>query len=160
MSDETEASEEAPKKKGGKLGLILGLVLALVGGGGAFFAVNTGMILGSSDEHVEKVEKITKMPAIAFVPIDPIIIPMGKQARYQLRFQAQLEVAPGNTEQVAQLMPRILDVLNSYLRAVDVEELADPAALIDIRAQMLRRVQLVTGKGNVNDLLITEFVFG
>lgn len=160
MSDDPETSEEEPKKKGGKLGLILGVVLALAGGGGAFFAVNTGMVLGSSEEEVEEKPVDSEVVKLAFVPIEPMIISMGKQAKYQLRFNAQLEVVPENSEQVINLMPRILDVLNSYLRAVDVEELADPAALIDIRAQMLRRVQLVTGKGQVNDLLITEFVFG
>jgi flagellar FliL protein len=55
-------------------------------------------------------------------------------------------------------MPRVLDVLNSYLRAVEVAELEDPAALVTLRAQMLRRIQLVTGPDRVRDVLITEFV--
>ncbi len=152
-------ADDAPKK-GGKLGLIIGLVLALAGGGGAFFAVQSGMILGPKDEHAEEKHVEVDEPVIAFVPIDPMIIPMGKQSRYQLRFNAQLEVDPTASEQVAHVMPRILDVLNGYLRAVDVEELADPASLLKLRAQMLRRVQLVTGREQVKDLLITEFVFG
>ena len=52
------------------------------------------------------------------------------------------------------LMPRIQDVLNSYLRAVEVRQLEDPSALLRLRAQMLRRVQIVTGEGRVRDLLI------
>jgi flagellar FliL protein len=55
-------------------------------------------------------------------------------------------------------MPRIQDVLNTYLRAVDVEDLEEPAALLRLRAQMLRRVQVVVGDGPVRDLLVTEFV--
>ena len=55
-------------------------------------------------------------------------------------------------------MPRVLDVLNSYLRAVEVSDLEDPSALVRLRAQMLRRVQIVTGEGRVRDLLVTEFV--
>ena len=55
-------------------------------------------------------------------------------------------------------MPRILDVLNTYLRAVEVRDLEQPASLARLRAQMLRRVQVVTGEGRVRDLLITEFV--
>ena len=42
--------EEVPEKKSGKMGLIIGVVLALVLGGGAFFAVYSGMILGGSSE--------------------------------------------------------------------------------------------------------------
>jgi flagellar FliL protein len=49
-------------------------------------------------------------------------------------------------------------VLNGYLRAVDAADLEDPAALVRVRAQMLRRVQLVTGEGRVRDLLVTEFL--
>ena len=52
----------------------------------------------------------------------------------------------------------ILDVLNGYLRAVEMRELEDPSALVRLRAQMLRRVQIVTGEGRVRDLLVTEFV--
>ena len=161
MSDETPPSEEEPKKKGGKLGLVIGLVLAIAGGSGAFFAVSSGMILGSSDDdHAEVAYEEVADEKVAFVPIDRIVVSMGSQPKYQLRFNAQLEVVPEKSEQVTLLMPRILDVLNGYLRAVDLEELEDPSALLNIRTQMLRRVQLVTGKGHVNDLLITEFVFG
>ena len=52
-----------------------------------------------------------------------------------------------------------MDVLNIYLRALDPHELQEPAALLRLRAQMLRRVQIVTGPGMVNDLLVMEFVF-
>ena len=55
-------------------------------------------------------------------------------------------------------MPRILDVMNSYLRAIDTGSLEDPAAMVRLRAQMLRRIQIVTGEGRVRDLLVTEFV--
>ena len=52
----------------------------------------------------------------------------------------------------------MVDTLNTYLRAVDVADLAAPAMAVKIRAQMLRRVQIVTGEGRVRDLLISEFV--
>jgi len=71
---------------------------------------------------------------------------------------AQLEVGPAFSGEVTHLMPRILDILNGYLRAIEVAELENPAALVRIRAQLLRRIQIVTGEGRVRDLLITEFV--
>jgi flagellar FliL protein len=51
-------------------------------------------------------------------------------------------------------------VLNTYLRAVSEDQLGKPAALERLRAQMLRRIQVVTEQGQVKDLLITEFVLG
>ena len=76
----------------------------------------------------------------------------------QLRFRAQIE-APGRYQNdVETLLPRIVDVLNSYLRAVELDDLKDASALVRLRAQMLRRVQIVVGDGRINDLLIMEFV--
>ena len=47
---------------------------------------------------------------------------------------------------------------DGYLRALQTSDVENPSALARLRAQMLRRVQIVTGQGRVNDLLIMEFV--
>lgn len=159
MADDVE--EEAPKKKS-KLPLILGVVLALAGGGGGFFAVSSGMIGGSEDTE-EKAETddvvVEELPPIAFVALDPMIVslPAGGVSTH-LRFSAQLEVNPDHADEVESLKPRIVDVLNGYLRAVELSELSDPSVLVRLRGQMLRRVQVVVGDGRVKDLLIMEFV--
>lgn len=154
-----ETGEDAPKKRS-KMPLILGLVLAILGGGGGFMAVQMGIIGGSHDEaHVEEVEEAEELPDLAFVPMETLVInlPQNAQARHLL-FTAQLEVEPTYSQEVTDLMPRIVDVLNGYLRAVQLSELEDPTALIRLRAQMLRRVQVVVGEGRVKDILIMEFV--
>lgn len=141
-----------------KLPYILGAVLALVLGGAGFYGTFVGLILGGEDAHAASAE-VDALPDIAFVPIEPLIISLGAASLSRhLRFTAQLEVTAEHSAEVTLLQPRILDVLNSYLRAVDVAELEDPSALVRIRAQMLRRIQIVTGEGRVRDLLITEFV--
>ncbi|WP_281981080.1 flagellar basal body-associated FliL family protein [Thalassorhabdomicrobium marinisediminis] len=155
-----DSGEDAPKKSS-KLPLILGLVLALAGGGGGFFAVQAGLLGGAeegADEPAE-VEEAEALPDLAFVPMETLVVnlPAGAQADHLL-FTAQLEVEPAHAEEVANLMPRIVDVLNGYLRAVKLSELEDPTALIRLRAQMLRRVQVVVGEGRVKDILIMEFV--
>ena len=161
MAEEDETEVEEPKKKS-KLPMILGVVLALVLGGGGFFAVYSGMILAPEpveEYHVEKEMEAEPLPQIAFVPIDPLVINLGKgSSNRHLKFRAELEVEPGNEDDVASMLPRVTDVLNGYLRAVSVAELEEPTALIKLRAQMLRRIQIVTGEGRVRDLLIMEFV--
>lgn len=161
-----EGTEPASKKKS-KLPLILGLVLALAGGGGGFYAVYSGMFLGGESHggpsngqiDAEAGESIKTLPDIAFVAVDPMVISLGLGASSQhLRFRAQLEVPSKHESEVEMLMPRVVDVLNSYLRALEVEDLADAAALVRLRAQMLRRIQIVTGSSRINDLLIMEFV--
>ncbi|TCP39094.1 flagellar basal body-associated FliL family protein [Rhodovulum marinum] len=167
MADTEEDEAEASGKKS-KKPLILGLVGALVLGGGAFFALYSGLILGGDNNAAAHGDAghgdgahggESALGNVAFVAVDPLIITLDPQAQSRhLRFQAQLEVTPAYEQEVTLLMPRVLDVLNSYLRAVEAAELEKPTALITLRAQMLRRVQLVTGQDRVRDLLITEFV--
>lgn len=146
-----------------KLPLIAGLVLALAGAGGGYFAVTGGYVpLGHSGvehdgkdaEHAETEHEVKT----GFVPIDPIMVSMGKNGDRHLRFRAQLEVKASAQHDVQQLLPRVVDVLNGYLRALDLQDLSDPAALTRLRGQMLRRVQVVAGRDRIRDLLVMEFV--
>ena len=158
MAEAEQPQDAAPKKKS-KLPLILGLVLFLVLGGGGFFAVYSGLILGHEAEVAEGGAHGSALPDIAFVALEPVTISLGEVSeKMHLRLAAQLEVNAAREDEVILLIPRILDVLNGYLRAVEVEELSDPHALIRLRSQMLRRIQIVTGEGRVRDLLVTEFV--
>lgn len=161
MADVEEPQDAAPKKRS-KKPLLIGLVLAFLLGGAGFYATWSGMILGSADEaHTEAGTgtEVGALPDIAFVPVDPLVITLGSgEAVRHLRFTSQIEVAGPHASEVQLLLPRIADVLNGYLRAVDVTELEDPAALVRIRAHLLRRIQIVTGEGRVRDLLVTEFV--
>lgn len=155
---EAEQPQDAVPKKKSKLPLIIGLVLFLGLGGGGFYAVYSGLILAPSTEHAAAAHG-SDLPDIAFVPLEPVTITLGEvAANVHLRFAAQLEVDNAMKDEVTLLIPRILDVLNGYLRAVEVAELADPNALVRLRSQMLRRIQIVTGEGRVRDLLVTEFV--
>ncbi len=160
MADNETPAEDAPRKKS-KLPMILGLLLMLGLGGGGFFAVYSGMILGEHQETAESAEGQVpeSLPDIAFVPIEPLVVSLGRSAGGRfLHFTAQVEVAKAYEPEVLLLLPRIIDVLNGYLRAVETRELEEATALVRLRAQMLRRVQIVTGEGRVRDLLVTEFV--
>ncbi|MBT9385870.1 flagellar basal body-associated FliL family protein [Pseudooceanicola sp. CBS1P-1] len=165
MTDVTAEPEEAPKKAS-KLPLILGLVVALAGGGGAFFAIYSGMILGGDapvageEAHGEAAPaEDFKAPDMAYLALQPMVISMGRIAdNRHLRFTASLEIPPDKLPEVEKIQPRIVDVLNSYMRALRIDDLEDPAALVRLRAQMLRRIQAITGPEAVRDLLITEFV--
>ncbi|MEY4984817.1 MAG: hypothetical protein RIR62_3083 [Pseudomonadota bacterium] len=156
MAESATAEPDAAPPKRRLLPMAIGLAGALVLGAGGFFAVWSGLILAPAPETAQTAEDL---PAIDFVAVDPVTItlPEGAGAKH-LRFTAQIEVEAPYRQDVAHLLPRILDVLNGYLRAVDVAALRDPAALTVIRAQLLRRIQLVTGEGRVRDLLVTEFV--
>ena len=166
--------EDAPAKKNGKLPLIIGLTMALAGACGGFFVVQSGLLpFGNSTPQTEPrdiMENVVERPAaigqkpidissIAFVPVEPVQLSLGQgKNASQLRFRAQLEVNAEYQSDVEKLLPRVSDVLNSYLRAVEVSDLRDSFALTRLRAQLLRRINIVAGRDRVRDLLIMEFV--
>lgn len=165
-----EASADKPKKK--SKAMLFGLIGALLLGGGAFFGVYSGMIPlpgggGEADADAGHGAQAGAdhgydggpiQPA-AYVPVQPMVISLGPQARSKhLRMTVQIEVVPEAEQQVTSLLPRVTDVLNTFLRAVDERDFEVPRAMMRLRAQMLRRVQLVTPEGAVRDILIQEFV--
>ena len=163
---EPAKDDAAPeKKKKSKLPLILGVALAILGGGGGFMAVQMGLIGGGTDtaaedaHATEETVELTAIAPVAYVAIDPLMVnlPAGS-GRDFLRFSAQLEVTPEAQHEVEAIKPRIVDVMNGYLRAVAPADFEDPAVLDRLRSQLLRRIQVVTGEGRVRDLLVQEFV--
>lgn len=182
MTTETDPQTEVTAaKKGILVPLLMGIILALVGGGGAFWAATSGPLVGiltnsddsSSTDNTEHggVHQETHQSddgegsnnqvyvEVAFLPLDTVTVSLGSQAAHRhLIFTSQIEVTPEHLEHVTSVKPRILDVLNSYLRLVSVDDLSDPTSLARIRSQMLHRIQIVSGEGRVRDLLITEFL--
>lgn len=178
MSDDTNGvgSDGGPKKK--SKGLLIVLILSVLLGGGAFYGVYSGMVqlpfgpdpTGEAETEAEAYDGDVPEPfaesrpavdpaTIAFVGLDDLIISLGPQAEARhLKVRLSIEVEKAEEPAVVALKPRILDVLNTYLRAVDEREFELPHAMMRVRAQMLRRVQLVTPEGAVRDVLIQEFV--
>lgn len=154
---ETETEQTPPRKS--KLPLIIGLVLMILAGGGGFYALYSGLLFGPPKPGAEAGgQRPEALPDIAFIPLDPMVISIRTTGAKHLRFTAQLEVAGHYAKEVEMLKPRVMDVLNSYLRAVDLADIEAPTSLGRLKAQMLRRVQMVTGEGRIRDLLVMEFV--
>jgi len=159
----TETQEAAAPPRGrGRRGLLLGAAAAVMLGAGGFYSAFAGLLpigdAGAADEGAADADGAVETD-IDFVAIEPLVVPLGPAAadRY-LRFNAEIEVDARAVAAVAKLMPRVRDVLNGYLRAVEIDELEGRGALILLRAEMLRRVRMVAGESRVRDLLITEFV--
>lgn len=168
MSDATVDETEQNAKKSSKLPLIIGLVLAVAGGGGGFYAVQSGLLgpgnndaaashapADPGDPHVATMA----LPDVSFVEVPPVLISLGPGAQAShLRFRASLEVPTQYQAEVEKILPRIQDVLNSYLRALEAHDLEAQGALVRLRGQLLRRIKLVAGEERVRDLLVLEFV--
>lgn len=160
MAEPDEAESNATAR-GTKLPLIIGLVFAIAGAGGGFLAAYSGLLFPAEKHSTEVKNEVEagEMPDVAFVPLEQIVVSLagGATARH-LQFRAQLEVPTRFQTDVETLAPRVIDVLNGYLRALEPADIESRSALVKIRAQMLRRVQMVAGQGKINDLLVMEFV--
>lgn len=170
-TDSEAGGDAPPKKMRSKLMLFAGS-LALLAGGGGFLTVQAGFLdpilamigVERSATHSHDSASTPRREGgtasdAAYVFIDPIVISLGPQSRSKhLKVGLAIDVAPGREPDVTATLPRVVDTLQGFLRAVDERELDAPLSMDRLRAQMLRRVQLVTPAGAVRDLLIQEFV--
>jgi|AACY02.7.fsa_nt_gi Flagellar basal body-associated protein len=160
MSDavtDPDAEGDAPRKL---RGLLIALPVALLLGAGAFLALQKEMILPGLGAGSEAASHGAPADAdIAFVALDPIVVSILQDpANRHLRVSLQLEVPRQHEADVRHLIPRVADILNGYLQALTARDIEEPAALLFVRAHMLRRVELVVGRDRVKDVLISEFV--
>jgi len=167
---EDGGAEAAPKSKSRML--LFAAPVALLLGGASFYAVYAGLVaLPFLDPPAQETtaeaaaeepfgpEGSSPAETAAYVALDPLVITLGERAGSRhLKLTVQVETSAEGRDGVAAVKPRIADVLNTFLRAVDESDVAEPRAMIRLRAQMLRRVRLVTPPGAVRDLLIQEFV--
>ena len=159
MPQVADTATATPSDSPGKrrfLPVLFGLAGAALAGGGMFHAVHSGLILAPADPAARPAPVATDF---AHVPVENITITLAPEsgARF-LRFSGHIEVADSSLAEMQRLQPRFLDLINTYLRAVEISDLTEPAAIIRLRAQILRRLQVIAGEGHVRDFLITEFV--
>ncbi len=160
IDDSATAQEEAPRRGMGKLGWIITGAVALLLGGGGFYGTYAGAldaILHPAGPEAAGHGDMAALPH--FVELDPLMVSVGGAGSIrQLRFRAFLQMTGDAGPDVAALQPRILDIFATYLRAISVDRLEDPTSLLHLRAQLLRRVQLLVGPDVIDDLLIIDFV--
>ncbi len=168
MSEDTNDAQlpegEPETAKSSRRPLIISLILFLVAAGGGFYATSSGQlslasILGDSKDSTEKQAKVAAAPALAFLPVGEIVVPLGPdaQAKYLL-FTSEIEVSSEDTEQLQSMLPRIRDLFNTYLRAVEARDLEQPDATMRLRDQLLRRLRAITAPLSPRDILFTSFI--
>lgn len=178
------ADASTPTAPPSRLPLLLGLVLGLAGAGGGFMATRMGLLAlpggetsqtdghdvpddhTGAEDHMATEDHATTddghgatSGVTSFVPLDPLVVNIADPSgRRFLRFVAQIETTPAHAAAIEAQKPRFADVLNGYLRAVDLADLEGAGTLDLLRGQMLRRLQTVAGDDAIHDLLIVEFV--
>ena len=174
MSDETadEAAEEAaaeePPKKSGAMKLVLMIVLPLLvlgGAGGGLFA--SGMLdslLGVEpevvEEHVEVEEEVGPAPGFYYELPDMVVnLNSGRRRQNFLKLSVSLELgSERDVSTVEQVLPRIIDNFQVYLRELRIEDLRGSAGLYRLREELQRRVSAAAAPAEVRDVLFREML--
>lgn len=164
-NDENEALEgDEPGKKRSKLPLILGLVLSLAAAGGGFYATFSGMfsvasLLGGETAGSEEDTEMAERSTPTFFSVGETIIPLGPDAEAEfLLMTSEIEIDPKDLEVFEAMLPRIQDLFNTYLTAVEARDLEQPNATMRLRDQLLRRIRVIADPAMPRDLLFTSFI--
>ena len=174
MSDETAdnsaedaAAEALPKKSGGmKMILLIVLPLLVLGGAGAgLFA--TGMLdslLGidheMEEEHAVVEEEAGLTPGFFYELPDMVVnLNSGNRRQNFLKLSVSLELASEkDVATVEQVLPRIVDNFQIYLRELRIEDLRGSAGLYRLREELLRRVSAAAAPAEIRDVLFREML--
>ena len=154
-----EAIEAAPppitKKKmsGKKLVLFIVLPLLLFGGGGA--AAWFLLFQGHAEEGEAAAEAAPEHPPVYF-DMEELTVNLastGKRNSY-LKLKLTLELGkPEGSETLPNVLPRVEDQFQVYLRGVRVEDLQGSDGLQRLREELLLRAQKAAAPAEVKDIL-------
>ena len=166
--DEQVEIEAKPKKglSGKKLVLlvILPLLLLAGGGAGAYFGGFLDPFLGTDRQATTTIDETEALHAGAsttFYELPEMLVNLessGRRANY-LKLVIALELA--DDDHVAELedvLPRIVDNFQVYLRELRVEDLHGSAGMQRLREELLLRVNASTKFAKVRDVLFKEML--
>lgn len=161
------APEKEEKKKGGKLKLIILLVvvLAVLGGGGFaawkfFLQPKTAGDAANATGEGAAEQAQEPEPGGQLVTLDSFVVnlsdPMGR--RY---LKTTMDVEVTNAAAAAELtaaMPRVKDTLLLLLSSKSFEDISSMDKKIELKNDIVSRLNQIIGKNKVRNVYFTEFV--
>lgn len=151
---EAGSAESTVPKKRSKLLLfgVPGVVLLLAGGGLWFSGILPNLLHG---------HKPTIMSGPVFIKIPEIVanlnVPSGQDSYAKL--EATLELADNaSAQQVTRDMPRIIDMFQTYLRAMHPSELRGASGTYRLREALIDRVRIAVAPNLVRNVLFEELI--
>lgn len=171
--DEGEGSEELPSSPSKPLPIkkilivVLPLLLLVGAGAGLYFTgvIDSLMKGKGGEEHAaapaeHKGDAKVVGPAV-FMDLPEMLVNLQTQGRKQsfLKIRVALELeSPADQPRVEQVMPRIVDSFQVYLRELRVEDLQGAAGMHLLREELQTRVAAAVKPVKVNDVLFREML--
>ncbi len=151
-----EVSVEQPKKSKSKLFIIIGAVavVLIAGGVGAYF-----MLSGGGKEKKEEAKHAEEDSAhTVLVPLDPFIVNLSDMGRF-LKVTINLELKNAKEEEtVKQKTPLLRDAVITLISSKSAESISGPEGKIQLKDELLFRLNKSMGKDAFKNLYFTDFV--
>lgn len=172
-AEEGAAAAKPKAGKGKSLLIAVAALLVLLAGGGAaaWFAglLSSAELATGGETHIAQAAEHGAHGdgaegdplAIVFVDMPDLIVNLQSDAPRMrfLKLRVSLEVAGEPTaETVRQLMPRVMDSFQSYLRALTVEEVRGAAGMQRLKEELIARANLAIEPTQVSAVLLKEML--
>ena len=157
-----DETAETPAKKGGKGKLILLAVpvVLLLAGAGLWFTGILPHALGM-DKHEEHAEEAAKPVPPSYVDVPEMVANLnsGSHKPSYVKLAARVEVPkPEDAEKVRTALPRLQDLMQTYLREMRPEELRGSAGTYRLREELLVRANAAVAPAKISDVLFTQML--
>ncbi len=159
MAEKEKKAKEGEEKKGGKkflLLIIIGVVLLAGVGGGAYFF----LFAKSSPPPEEEPQKPPEPEVGPFLQLDPFIVNLADPTGHRyLRAKITLEFKNNEAFQKAnERIPQINDAIIMVLSSKTVEEMLSPEGKLELRLELIRKLNDLLGPDTVKNIYFTQFV--
>jgi len=161
---EAEGGETKAKRKlsGKKIVLffVVPVLLLLMTGAGIYFSGLADPFLGLDEENTELLAEEEAGPSI-YYDLPEMLVNLNSTGRKKsyLKISVSLEMASDkDIEHLEQVLPRIVDNFQVYLRELRIEDLSGSAGLQRLREELLLRVTNAARPAVVRDVLFREML--
>ena len=153
-----------PRRRMGKILVPLILILLFLAGGGLAY------YFGFLDEGIAQVtrlmggevkEKSEVEPLNSFVNMDEIVVNLPRDGGKQkfLKVSISLEIVRSDdAERVEDLLPRVRDSFEAFLRELRVTEIEGSRGIYRIREELLSRANLLVAPARVRNVLFRDLL--
>ncbi len=135
------------------------VLLVLIGGGVAFFLGVFDSLFG--EEELIEEDEIELTQEVVFYDLPEMLVNIKASGRQQsfLKVRVALELDRVDAVvQLEQLLPRIIDNFQVYLRELRAEDLTGSAGMFRVKEELLTRVNAAVAPVRVNDILFKEIL--
>lgn len=168
--DDMDGVGGEPEKKrisGKRLIIFAAILLLVLIGGGVGAAVMLGLFGGKEappvegEAHPAPAPQPQQQQRAFFFEVPDLIVNLNTSGRKStfLKIKIALELeSPQDVDRINEVLPRIVDNFQVYLRELRIDDLNGSAGMYRLREELLRRVNIAARPVKVRDVLFKEML--